>query len=98
MKGKTFIIVVLLAFTVPALAAGEDEKSVKSIPSFAERKAEVLKNLDNQILSLQETKTCIQAAKDHNAIKACREKQMAERKQLHEEMRKKIYRDEQQNK
>ena len=96
MKKTAVILSVLLALTVPVLAAEEGDKTGKQ-DSFPERKAAILKKLNDQIHNLQEAKTCVQAAKDSNDMKACREKQMAERKQMQEEMRKK-YRDEKQSK
>ena len=82
-------VVLTLAFAAPVFAAGGDQPPMGTGPNFDQRKAEILKALDEQMSSLQEAKTCIQAAKNHDAIKACREKRMAEKKQLHEEMRKK---------
>jgi hypothetical protein len=94
---KTIIAAAVLSFALaaPAFAAGGDQPPMGTGPNFDQRKAEILKALDAQMSSLQEAKTCIQAAKNHDAIKACREKHMAERKELHEEMQKKIHREEQ---
>jgi hypothetical protein len=96
-KRTAIILAVLLALAVPVFAAEDEDKATKQ-DNFSERKAQILKKLNDQIRNLQEAKTCVQAAKDQDAIKTCREKQMAERKQLQEEMRKKSHRDEQQNK
>jgi hypothetical protein len=74
---------VLLAFSGPVLASEEG----KSAANFDERKAEILKRIDDQIQRFQESKTCIIAAKNHNEMKACKEKQVMERKKLREEMK-----------
>lgn len=46
----------------------------KDNKDFAARKAEVSKEVDEHIKALQDHKTCVDAAADPNALKACREK------------------------
>ena len=46
--------------------------------TFEERQAEVLKHIDTRLSSLQEEKTCVQAAKSHDDLRACRQKHHAE--------------------
>ena len=98
MKRTAVVAAVLsLAFAVPAFAAGTGQPPMGPGPNFDQRKAEVLKKLDEQMSSLQEAKVCIQAAKNHDDMKACREKHMAEVKQSREGMRKQGHSDGQQN-
>lgn len=40
--------------------------------NFAELKTNALKNIDARISTLNATKNCINSAKDHNALRACR--------------------------
>jgi hypothetical protein len=42
--------------------------------NFERQKAEILKNLDERLASVQQMKTCIQAAKNREDAKTCREK------------------------
>ena len=69
--------VLALAFAVPVFATEGGQPSNGSRPNFEQGKAEILNKLNNQVASLQQAKTCIQAAKNHDDIKACREKHMA---------------------
>lgn len=50
--------------------------------TFEERKADVLKHLDTRMSSLQEEKACVQAAKNHDDLRACRQKHHAEMDQM----------------
>ena len=68
---KTIIATAVLSFAFAAsvFAAGGDKPPTETGPNFDQRKAEILKKLDEQMHSLQEAKTCIQAAKNHGRIK-----------------------------
>jgi len=77
--------VLSLAFAVPAFAADQPQKA--PVPTFEQRQANILKMIDERITSLQEGKTCIQAAKNDDDLKACRQKNMAEMREKHGEMR-----------
>ena len=74
-------------FTTSVFAAGS-QPTTEPGPNFDSRKAEVLKKLDEQMQNIQEAKNCVQAAKTPPDMKACREKHMAERKKMQEELRK----------
>jgi hypothetical protein len=76
--------VLSLAFAAPVWAAGGGQPTTGPTPNFDERKAEVLKKVDEQMIILQEAKVCIKAAKNHDDLRTCREKHMAEAKQLRE--------------
>jgi hypothetical protein len=81
-------VVLSLAIAAPVWAAEGGQPPAGPAPNFDERKAEILKKLNEQMTSLQEAKSCIQAAKNHDDMRACREKHMAETKQLREGMKK----------
>ncbi len=63
-----------LAFALPAFAAESNEPPKGTPPTFEQRKAQYLKNIDERSARLQEEKTCIQAAKSENDFRACRNK------------------------
>jgi hypothetical protein len=74
MKRALFAAVLLsLMLVVPAFAV-ESASPKGSGPSFEEKKAQILKHIDERSAKLQQEKTCIGAAKDDNDLKACREK------------------------
>jgi hypothetical protein len=78
MKTRVIAAVVLtLAFAVPVFAADGGQPSNGSGPNFEQRKAEILDRLSNQAANLQQAKDCVQAAKNRDDLKACREKHMA---------------------
>lgn len=56
--------------TAPAAAANADKK-VQQEQKFEARKAEALKRMDNRSAEMQKKKACVEAAKDHEAMKAC---------------------------
>lgn len=86
---RTLIAAALLslAFTVPALAADGGKPPTVPGQTFEQRQANILKMMDERIAHLQEGKTCIQAAKNDEDLKACREKHMSEMRDKHGEMR-----------
>lgn len=75
---KTALIAALLTgLCVTSVFAADDKGGGQN---FETRKAEVLKHIDQRIARNQEEKTCVQAAANHDALKACREKFRAEMK------------------
>ncbi|MEK6556237.1 MAG: hypothetical protein AABZ31_13405 [Bdellovibrionota bacterium] len=60
--------VLALSLNVSLSFAQGDEKD------FATHKAEISKEVDEHIKALQDHKSCIDGAKDKDALKACREK------------------------
>ena len=86
---KTVIAAALLslAFAVPTFAVEGGQPSTAPGQTFEQRQAHILKMIDERIASLQEGKTCVQAAKKDNDLKACREKHMSEMKGKRGEMR-----------
>jgi hypothetical protein len=75
-----------LAFAVPILAAEGSPPPSAQGQTFEQRQANILKMIDERIASLQEGKTCVQAAKNDGDLKACREKHMAEMREKQGEM------------
>jgi len=73
------VAVLSLLFTVPAFAVEGTQPSPVTPPDFEQMKAAHLKRLDNRINSLQEEKACVQAAKNHDDLKACGTKEMRKR-------------------
>jgi hypothetical protein len=69
-----------LAFAVPAFAAEGGQPPAAPGQTFEQRQAHILKMIDERIASLNEGKACIQAAKNDEDLKACREKHMSEMK------------------
>ena len=82
---RTLIAAALLslAFAAPALAAEGGQPPVAPGQTFEQRQAHVLKMMDERIAGLQEGKTCIQAAKNDDDLKACRKKHMSEMREKH---------------
>lgn len=76
-----------LAFAVSALAA--DNGSPPAVPgqTFEQRQANILTMMDERIASIQEGKTCVQAAKSDADLKVCRKKHRSEMWEKRAEMR-----------
>jgi Spy/CpxP family protein refolding chaperone len=78
---KRFVIAAaVLSLAVAAAAFAADSGTAPKGPnmSFEERKAEVLKHIDTRVTSLQEEKTCVQAAKTQDELRACKQKHHAD--------------------
>ena len=86
---KTLIAAALLslAFAVPTFAVEGGRPPTAPGQTFEQRQSHILKMIDERIISLQEGKACVQAAKNDNDLKACREKHMSEMKEKRGEMR-----------
>jgi hypothetical protein len=76
-----------LVFTVPVLAAEGGQPPSAPGQTFEQTQAHTLKMIDERIAALQEGKTCVQAAKNDDDLKACREKFMAEMRKKQGEMK-----------
>ncbi len=68
--------VLLLALAASAFAADVKQPPNPSGQTFEQRQAQILKMFDERIAGLQEGKTCVQAAKNDDELRACRETQM----------------------
>jgi hypothetical protein len=71
-KKITTAILLSLAFAVPAFAVeGGGQLPKDQAVSFEQRKADVLKNIDERMARMQEDKACVQAAANQEELKAC---------------------------
>jgi hypothetical protein len=86
---RTLIAAALLslALAMPAFAGEEGQPPTVPGQTFEQKQANTLKMMDERIAGLQEAKTCIQAAKSDEDLKACRKKHMAEMREKFGEMR-----------
>jgi len=80
--------VLSMAFTIPAFAVEGSQTTQQTAPDFERIKADHLKRLDERITSLQQQKTCVQAAKTQDALGACWSQHKAETKWGRDEMKK----------
>jgi hypothetical protein len=67
-------VILSMVFAAAAFAAESNEPPQGPAPSFEQRKAEVLEFLDQRITRQQQEKACVEAAKNPDELKACREK------------------------
>ena len=78
MKTVIFAAVASMLMASSTFAAESTQPSKGPGPNFEQFKSEVLTRIDARIARNQEEKTCVQAAKNHEDLKACRDKFMAE--------------------
>jgi hypothetical protein len=79
MRGVLIAAAVLSLVVATAAFAAESGQAPKGQgESFEEWKADILKHLDTRMSSLQEEKTCVQAAKNHDDLRGCRQKHHTE--------------------
>jgi hypothetical protein len=74
--------VLSLVVAAAAFAADSGQAPKGQSMSFEERKADILKHLDTRMSFLQEETACVQAARNHDDLKACRQKHHAEMDQM----------------
>jgi len=81
---RVWIAVAVLSLVVAAAAFAADSGTAPQGPgkSFEEQKADILKHIDTRMSSLQEGKACVQAAKNHDDLRVCRQKHRAEMDQM----------------
>ncbi len=88
MKGTFIAAAVLsLAFAAPVFAADGGQPQQGQAPSFEQKQAEILKKIDARAAGLQDERSCVQAAKSLEDLKACKDKQMAEMEKRRSEMK-----------
>ena len=63
-----------LIFASITFAVEDIQPSASTAPDFEKMKADYLKRLDTRMSSLQQEKTCIEAAKNQSDLKTCRQK------------------------
>lgn len=78
MKAVIFAAVASLLMASSTSAAENTQPSKGPGPNFEQFKTEILTRIDARIARIQEEKTCVQAAKNHEDLKACRDKFRAE--------------------
>jgi len=79
-------IALSLVLVAAAFAADTGQPANAPVQNFDQRKTDILKMLDERIASLQEAKNCIQATKNNDDIKLCRDKHRAEMMEKRSEM------------
>jgi hypothetical protein len=67
-----------LSIAVPVFAADGGQPPMGQSQSFEQRQAEILKFIDARAAGIQEERSCVQAAKNFDDLKACRDKAIAE--------------------
>jgi len=80
--------VLSLVFAIPAFAIEGIQPPKETGINFEQMKADHLKKLDERMNSLQQEKTCVEAAKNRDDLITCRSKHKAEMKGHGDEMRK----------
>jgi hypothetical protein len=78
--------VLTLVFAISALAAENGQQPNEPAATFEQRQARILKMFDDRISAIQEAKTCVQAAKSDDDLRACRKKHMTDMREKHGDM------------
>ena len=81
-------VVLSLVFAVSAFAIEGSQPPGETAPNFEQMKVDHLKKLEERMSSLQQEKTCVQAANNQDDLMACRAKHKAEMKEHRDDMRK----------
>jgi hypothetical protein len=79
---KVIIATAFALYALPLYAVDTPPASAKPGPNFEQHKADVIKKIDAVIAYRQEEKACVQAAKTHAELKACRDKFKAELQEM----------------
>ena len=74
----------VLVLSVPMFAVAQDDGKAAM---FQEAKANMLSSIEARMSNLNEAKSCVTAASDGAALKACHEKIQAANRELKEEMK-----------
>jgi hypothetical protein len=74
MKTKIISVFIAMFFAVPAFAVDSPPQPKGPGPNFEQHRSDILKRIDARIARNQEEKACVQSAKNHDDIKACRDK------------------------
>lgn len=75
MLGVSLIFIGSVAFAADNAVAKKDGKE-----GFEQKKAEVLSHIDERIARLQHERECVNGTKNHEDLKACKEKFKVEKK------------------
>lgn len=79
--------VLSLVLALPAFAIEGIQLPKETGINFEQMKADYLKKLDERVNSLQQEKTCVQAAKNRDDVKTCRSQHKAKMKDRRDDMR-----------
>lgn len=74
MKTKIISAVFAMFLAVPAFAVDNSSQPKSPGPNFEQHRGDILKRIDARIARNQEEKSCVQAAKNHDDVKGCRDK------------------------
>ena len=88
MKTAIMAVSVALLFAIPAFAIDAAPQPKGTGPNFEQQKTDIIKRIDGRIARNQEEKSCVLAAKNHDDIKACRDKFKAEIQEQRQNMKK----------
>lgn len=88
MKTTMMAVSVSLLFAVSAFAIDGAPQPKGVGPNFEKNKADIISHIDQRIARNQEEKACVQAAKNHDDVKACRDKFKTEVKEQRQNMKK----------
>ena len=99
-KALAITMAILFTLSITSVTFASEEKVAPPIegsqptketgPHFEQMKADHLKKLDERMTSLQQEKTCVQAAKNQDDVMACRSKHKAEMKKHRDDMRQRV--------
>jgi hypothetical protein len=78
--------VLSLAFAVPVFAADGGQPQQGQTLNFEQKQAEILKMIDARAAGIQDERSCVQAARNLDDLKVCRDKAMAEMDKKRSEM------------
>ena len=82
------VVALSLVLSVSAFAIEGSQPPKETAPNFEQMKVDHLKKLEERMSSLQQEKTCVQAANNQDDLMACRAKHKAEMKEHRDDMRK----------
>jgi hypothetical protein len=81
------VLLLALAVTLPLFAADGGQPPMGQTLSFEQRQAEILQIIDARAAGIQNERLCVQAAKNFDDLKTCRDKQMEEMNRRRSAMR-----------
>ena len=73
MKTRIITVVIAMLFAASAFAIDTSPQQPGSVQNIEQRKAQILKRIDQRIARDQEFKSCIQAANTPEEVKSCQD-------------------------
>jgi len=70
--GSSYVFALSNSTTASSTKGSESTASVSNENDFEKRKAKILKHISDRLTKIQEIQSCVQAATDLDALKACR--------------------------